>query len=521
MKKIQDYGEKIGGAKKDLFSDYAEKISENLNERDANLWDRPLSALFPKPDYEGLSSLGVSHEILSALCTLRGDIPRKPAGAKALTKMPSWIRAVRSARSDANAIIRSRDPREAQRIMNGKDDVARLTYETMKTMPSSALGKAEGHHVLSHAGRLYVINAAKKILFEADVRAAPLPELIKRAGTALTKNVNVSKDPKKRTAEARIAAVMKKIMLYKNGAGTWDMELRTSSGRVLFGEGFKSLKDGQDWFLKNKAILQAKVAACMVSPDERKNVLRPRSGPSRRTGDVSVEQLSQAFGLRAVEFGNYVEGKRRQRELNDMWDALTDLSEILGVDTKALGLGVLGISFGARGGGRNMAHYEPTHRVINLTKSQGAGCIAHEWFHSADNAASMKDPKDKTERSSRMASEMTQAGQDLQKSWSGYEERMQALDATRSKRYWSRPDEMAARCFETWLVNKLAANGIENDHLVEIDARSIAYPTPEEMLRIAPEMERFTRFILSVEHKGFTPEDDDLLRELFDDPDFV
>jgi len=63
-----------------------------------------------------------------------------------------------------------------------------------------------------------------------------------------------------------------------------------------------------------------------------------------------------------------------------------DLADLLNVPTRALSLaGKLSLAFGARGKGTAAAHYEPSRVVINLTKTQGAGSLAHEWFHALDN----------------------------------------------------------------------------------------------------------------------------------------
>jgi hypothetical protein len=43
------------------------------------------------------------------------------------------------------------------------------------------------------------------------------------------------------------------------------------------------------------------------------------------------------------------------------------------------------IAVGARGKGIAKAHYEPSKAVINLTRTFGAGPLAHEWFHAIDN----------------------------------------------------------------------------------------------------------------------------------------
>lgn len=123
---------------------------------------------------------------------------------------------------------------------------------------------------------------------------------------------------------------------------------------------------------------------------------RARSGPPRRDGDVNGEDFRTTFGFRAVEFGNWNSQEERQALMNDAYDGLMDLADVLGVPPKAIGLnGDLALAFGARGHGLNSAraHYEPDRAVINLTKERGAGSLAHEWFHALDFYFGRQDGK--------------------------------------------------------------------------------------------------------------------------------
>lgn len=130
--------------------------------------------------------------------------------------------------------------------------------------------------------------------------------------------------------------------------------------------------------------------------DVRRSENRPRTGKDRRNGkDVTPEMFADVFGFRGVEFGKWVkqgsEGKDRQGLLNQAYDAMLDLAEIVGIPPKAISLdGTLGLALGARGVGWGAAHYEPNNLVINLTKTKGAGAFAHEWFHALDNYFSRK-----------------------------------------------------------------------------------------------------------------------------------
>lgn len=109
--------------------------------------------------------------------------------------------------------------------------------------------------------------------------------------------------------------------------------------------------------------------------------------PDERSGkDITGDDLLSDFGFRACEFGNWLPDTERQEVLNRAHDAFTSLSRILGVPKRALSLnGSLAIAFGSRGAGRSSAHYECSRKVINLTRLRGAGSLAHEWWHALDD----------------------------------------------------------------------------------------------------------------------------------------
>lgn len=107
---------------------------------------------------------------------------------------------------------------------------------------------------------------------------------------------------------------------------------------------------------------------------------------------LTSETLIGEFGLKGINFGNYVTQKERMWHLRQAWNALHDLADVLGVDETAwLGhFGRLGLAIGAQGRGlkRAAAHYVPGFEEINLTRGSGVGSLAHEYGHSIDNAAS-------------------------------------------------------------------------------------------------------------------------------------
>ena len=124
-----------------------------------------------------------------------------------------------------------------------------------------------------------------------------------------------------------------------------------------------------------------------VESAERVGVVRRLEGEN-----VSSDRLQAEFGFRGVNFGNWMKGStpakvaERQLHLNHAYDAFHDLADILGVPPKAMSLdGMLGLAIGAQGGGKNLAHFVPGVNEINLTRTAGAGALAHEWAHAVDH----------------------------------------------------------------------------------------------------------------------------------------
>lgn len=115
-----------------------------------------------------------------------------------------------------------------------------------------------------------------------------------------------------------------------------------------------------------------------------------RTGPARRQEgeEVTSQRLMDTFGFRGVNFGRegWINQAERQAYLNQAYDGLLDLADVLGMPPKAISLdGALGIAFGAQGKGKNAAHFIAGVNEINLTKTKGAGTLAHEWGHAMDH----------------------------------------------------------------------------------------------------------------------------------------
>ncbi|MGK8772947.1 LPD1 domain-containing protein [Acinetobacter baumannii] len=102
----------------------------------------------------------------------------------------------------------------------------------------------------------------------------------------------------------------------------------------------------------------------------------------------SSKELEQMFNFRGIQSGNWVLKDKSSAEfhMQATAEAMLDMSDVLGIDAKHLGLnGNLALAFGARGKKGSLAHYEPSAKVINITKMKGGGSLGHEYFHALDN----------------------------------------------------------------------------------------------------------------------------------------
>jgi hypothetical protein len=209
----------------------------------------------------------------------------------------------------------------------------------------------------------------------------------------------------------------------------------------------------------------------------RRPVNRIRRGVDHRAGgNVTPAKFTAMFSPYGVEFGNWQTD--RHACLNRTTDALLDLAQVIRWQPAALAFhGRLALAFGARGHGKAAAHYEPLRCVINLTKTAGAGCLAHEWFHAFDHAMSDEHGERYTGTPALRALAAVLAGLPMAA-------RSRKADQTRSRPYYSTAEEMAARAFEAWVRrqadNDYLANIVTPEEFVKASDR-YPYPTSPEM----------------------------------------
>lgn len=517
--KIDDFGEVIHGAAKHRRAALAEELNTDKTAEDYHT--QPFSKLFPKPDYEKMAAEGTDNKTLAMLALLRSMIPAKPRVAHRLNR---WAKQVEEVRDTAGQLLDGSlaadkfiDRIRQERGSHYSEIVK--TWEMLHRLSPAQLDQAAGYRVKSHAysmfdGKEYnppkVIHTLENEKGRRVLDSDDLDDLSKKAKAYFDQQA-ASPEP----ADSKT-----KLDIYQNRR-TGEIFIAYGKNKTPLQGGFKTAAEARDYAKTNRAELLEKLNKLREqSREEQRNASnRDRTGPERREGDVTPEAFSDAFGFRGVQFGNYVEGPRRQSDLNRAYDSLMDMADVLKVPAKALSLnGRLGLAFGARGkGGKNAAaaHYEPGQVAINLTKGNGAGSLAHEWFHALDNYFGQHDiAKDGNVVS---GDEYMTARHRKVVQWNGKEyapvehpvrqevydafngvmkaidesdmyHRSVSLDEVRSKPYWATNIEMAARAFERYVQDKAKAAGVENDFLVNIrkaddhgSPDTYAYPTNEEL----------------------------------------
>lgn len=494
--KITDFGEKIGGARKDTWAAYRDTI-EGVNAE--QIKTLPLSKSWPAPDYDRLIESGVDRHAVAIARAARDAIPAKP---RVSYKVGNWAQAVKSLRDmslglmdgaidadTANRVISSVNLRSAHAIHSRAELYLAVGHQRSLSDLELSLGSyslyegvkynpPKGIWTISREGKSGAFGGWPRNIVSGSSKAEVIAEF-KRRYDQLTQ------------ANSKPKAISFSIYSRRHGQD-WIVGKKVGRNYLDLTAAFERASDARKYRDEHYDELVSKLDMAKKIPHERRDINQPRVGEDMRGGaDVSPELFGQAFGFRGVEFGNWVTQGRRQRDLNDAYDALMDMAAVLEISPKALSLnGELGLAFGARGaGGVNpaAAHYEPGKVVINLTKMNGAGSLGHEWWHALDSyfARMRKDPSGMMTEAQDVSlaaraspfihrgavrKEMIEAFGAVNRAikQTALKERSRKLDDKRSKAYWTTDRELSARAFESYLIAKLQDQGASNDYLANI-----------------------------------------------------
>ncbi len=482
---IEDFGEVLTGARKHYAEAYRDRMTEAA---EVDIAAEPLSKSWPEPDYQKMLDDGADPWLVGFIHSARDEVPTKPQKS---WKLKGWVESVQTLRKFSNDLLNGAITKDA--LQAALNNSARLRSEILGRVD---LYEAVGHSKSLKGIRLYagsyslykgVKYSPNKTIWsvEKEQKATAFSNWPRILGEGETreeaikafKSQYATMGDEPRTSEVRFdlywhgQSENKKVYIGKKiGRGYIDLKA------------FDNVRSARLYMAEHKAELAALLERKKSIPNERRENNSPRVGADHRGGaNVTPQQFSETFGFRGVQFGNYVEGARRQDDLNEAYDALLDMAGILNIPAKSISLnGELGLAFGARGTGGlrpAKAHYEPSTVVINLTKANGAGSLAHEWWHSLDNYFS----RARSERAGFVTASPVEHGPGIRaemlKAFQGIvtaikqtalQKRSSVLDARRSSPYWTTPHEMTARSFESYIIAKLQDQSASNDYLANI-----------------------------------------------------
>ncbi|MCC7334439.1 MAG: hypothetical protein IT422_05065 [Pirellulaceae bacterium] len=255
----------------------------------------------------------------------------------------------------------------------------------------------------------------------------------------------------------------------------------------------------------------------------------------------ATKHMVGTMGLRGVQWGNTVTDEERKHHAAKAVEALTDLADTLGLHPNDIALeGKLGLAIGARGKGLAAAHYEPGSQVINLTRANGVGTLAHEWGHGFDHMLNgfglsqqgerkggdymsedldtheisldkhgrqWKSTTSKPEHMESMGytvtprpkSDIRKAYQAWNKAAKPFVDRVKSqlredvkgkLMSDKKAQYWSSHRELFARAFERHVQHKLREAGNENTYLSGMGGSHPYWPSDEENKQMAPAFDK-------------------------------
>lgn len=412
-KNIEDFGQKIGGAKKDLWKSRGLDITDigefNEAERDKfikkdNVWI--------KPDYEKMyKEDGYSREALFFIKSVRDSIPTKPQlpysadQEQVNNRQEEYISFVQNLRDELLNVKTLADIESVGLNFFDENDYA---HKNGYRWSVTETGKAAISDKLFKAIQMTPREAMRKSL-EKEFLYTKEELLRLRIKVKDMNDPNLSFDGGYTNSQNRIC-VKEKVF-----SGTKFYYVREDSinsqealkekphfvavdNDIIFAS---KTKEEAELFVEafvNKTLgkIEEKEQEAKQEKSNRKTSLVPkqledvkRIGQSVRNKEIEGQDFIDTFKIKGGEFGNWLNDKDRQANMNFAYESFKDLAKALNIEDKDISInGRLNMAFGARGSGNALAHYEPLREVINLTKMKGAGSLAHEYFHAIDDVVS-------------------------------------------------------------------------------------------------------------------------------------
>lgn len=380
LKVSRDFGEHIGGARKELWSAGGINLEDLLDMNDAekakfvkkdNIWK--------KPGYEQMVEAGVPKVVAYAIKEVRNAIPAKPYVSyfeqddpeKVKYRMECYVKFVTMIRDTMSGVSSEEEFMEKQQVVyNQIVDPERSTrYSISSKTEYTGLFQTK----LLRAIRCNHQTFCNYIHYMEMEQFAVKKEDKVPAGWKIEKY-----SPDGFYSRSRVGCIRDTYIVSK-GYSVIEKNIPTYE---------EALCKCQEYAKQLRAKKPRKASA---APKQLKRVERTGLPDVRNGRDIVGEDFLKDFGIRGGEFGNWMSEKDAQASLNMAYEAFCDFADVLGIPLSSVSFcGRLAIAFGARGQGPAVAHYDPLREVINITKMKGAGSLGHEMFHALDDIVAKK-----------------------------------------------------------------------------------------------------------------------------------
>lgn len=405
---IQDFGEKIGGAKKDLWRERGLIIDDLSYMNDAektklitkdNVWKRP--------NYQQMVDNGLPVRVVYFIKLLRDAAPTKPVIfyydngniEKIKQKQEGFVEFVGKLRDYAMNLSTE------EQILRFFDDFM-CEYVTYTSKYSVNISPYSYGCIDNKLLQLMKMKDFESI--DADIRVKQFCYNDEQKVLSMFKTHTFDNDKVRFIKDYYNRNVLLVQQPFGNSYVYVENEFDNPenwkentvfielSGDVI-ANNLATVEDAKQYILsnykiekKNKGQTQKSSKKKKFVPEQLKNIQR-EGEDFRKDKNITGEDMLENFKFKGGEFGNWLNENDRQYSLNYGFDALMDLSKALSISPEDISLGNrLSIAFGSRGSGSFLAHYEPDREVINLTKMKGAGSLAHEWGHALDDIVGKK-----------------------------------------------------------------------------------------------------------------------------------
>lgn len=395
MPRIEDFGNKIGGARKDLWKLRGLIVDdlEEMNDAEKAKYIKK-DNVWQKPDYQKMLDDGLSVRVIYFIKQIRDALPTKPA-RNTEEYLEGYIQFVSEIRDRTMSLNSENDVLNYfQNVIGNYVQERSYTYEALPNTYECLTNKLFKAAQVRNFFSIDKDIEKKQFLYTEEQKILSSYKFVKYSNARW-------EDYQGYRSNKRIELKNSYSTMYLYPVETYSKEeewkentwiVLSPYNDVLY-INFPTKEEAQNYVLELSKSTKENKKDEQKTKTRKKKFVPKQLEHIKRVGDdyrqnheITTNDMLDKFGFYGGEFGNWLNDNDRQENLNYSYDAFVDLAKALNISNENISLnGELSIAYGARGIAGAAAHYEPLRRVINLTKMSGAGSLAHEWGHAFDH----------------------------------------------------------------------------------------------------------------------------------------